>query len=543
MNIFRYCCVLGIALSSCLWGSSLFSLREQSLRATAAERVDFWYELLEYSIPVSSLKNYVKTGEIDRYFASYARRLTPPELARLKTVLTYRVDIKRVVVSRFFYSSLGKRILLLAGEIVKISPELNGFYGLRSALILAASSSEGLTILNVMRQFPTESIHINANALIEQIQAFNQLKKQTTKAVAAVEKQADIEASTESKTDFSRQFDLRNSGTSTWHEKTLSLFDRKRDRVIQVDFYRPQINTSIPVVVISPGLGVDKDNFVYLGQHLASHGFAVAVLNHPGSDLKKFRNFLAGTTSEAIEVKEFIDRPQDVSYLLDALQRLEQTNASQLGNLNLKQVGIIGHSFGAYTALALAGVELNIERLQQDCQSNQNNLNWFNPSLLFQCLALDLPRVTNYQLFDSRIAAIFAMNPIVNSIFGQQSLSQLNLPIAFVAGSEDPIAPALPEQITPFTWLNSPNKYLVLIEKGTHIYRNSETFSMLTNSINFSLARQYIQAMSLAFMKTYLTQENDYHFLSSNYANYISQGSLKLNLINSLTEKELDSLD
>ena len=545
MNIFRNCCLLGIILSSWLWGTDLITLRPwRSLSATAAEQVDFWYELLEYSVPVSSLETYAKTGKIDRSFAAYAQRLTPRELTRLKAVLNYQVDIERVVVFRFFHSSLGKRILRLAGEIIKINPNRNGFYGLRSALVLTANSPEGLTILNVIRQFPTESMHIDGNALIEQIQAFNQLRKQTTSAVATVEQQAEIEANTELKTDFARQLDLRDSGNSTWHKKTLTSFDQKRDRFLEIDFYRPAIDTSIPVVVISPGLGVDKDNFIYLAQHLASHGFAVAVLNHPGSDLQQFENFLAGTTKEVIGVKEFIDRPLDVSYLLDELTKLEQTDSSQLGSLNLKQVGIIGHSFGAYTALALAGVELNPKRLQQDCQSDRINLNGFNPSLLFQCLVLDLPPISDYRLFDKRIAAIFAMNPIASSIFGQQNLSQLDLPVAFVAGSNDPITPALPEQITPFTWLSVPNKYLLLIEKGTHIYKRDEAFSMLTASTDFSLARQYIQAMSLAFMKTYVAKESSYRlFLNSNYAKYIGKNYLKLNLVNSLSKTDLNSSD
>ena len=89
MKIFRYCCVFGIVLSSCLWGSSSFTLRqERSLQATAAEQVDFWYELLEYSIPVSSLKTYAKTGKIDSSFAAYAQRITLQKLTRLKAVST-----------------------------------------------------------------------------------------------------------------------------------------------------------------------------------------------------------------------------------------------------------------------------------------------------------------------------------------------------------------------------------------------------------------------------------------------------------------------
>lgn len=34
-----------------------------------------------------------------------------------------------------------------------------------------------------------------------------------------------------------------------------------RDRFFEADFYRPVVDTSIPVIVISPGLGVDKSNF------------------------------------------------------------------------------------------------------------------------------------------------------------------------------------------------------------------------------------------------------------------------------------------
>lgn len=143
------------------------------------------------------------------------------------------------------------------------------------------------------------------------------------------------------------------------------------------------------------------------------------------------------------------------------------------------------------------------------------------------------------QLSDERIAAVFAMNPIISSIFGQH-LSKLDLPVVFVAGSNDLIAPALLEQIMPFTWLTSPNKYLLLIQQGTHFYKESETFSTLTGSANLSLARQYLKVMSLAFMQTYIANESDYRlFLNSSYASFISQRSMKLNLVNSLTEADL----
>ena len=35
-----------------------------------------------------------------------------------------------------------------------------------------------------------------------------------------------------------------------------------------------------------------------------------------------------------------------------------------------------------------------------------------------------------------------------------------------MASSADTVAPALPEQIRPFTWLTTPNRYLLVLEGG-----------------------------------------------------------------------------
>jgi predicted dienelactone hydrolase len=78
---------------------------------------------------------------------------------------------------------------------------------------------------------------------------------------------------------------------------------------------------------------------------------------------------------------------------------------------------------------------------------------WFNSSLLLQCLAAKLSANKNYQLSDPRIQAVFAMNPMLSSIFGKRELSEVTLPLTFVGGSEDIITPAILEQIKPFNWL------------------------------------------------------------------------------------------
>ncbi len=55
-----------------------------------------------------------------------------------------------------------------------------------------------------------------------------------------------------------------------------------------------------------------------------------------------------------------------------------------------------------------------------------------------------------------------------STIFGRRGMSQIRVPVFLMGGSDDIITPAVPEQIYPFTWLQTPNKYLAIIEKGTH---------------------------------------------------------------------------
>ena len=43
----------------------------KSLSVVAAEKISLRYGLLEFSLPVSSLENYVKTGQSDRYIDVY----------------------------------------------------------------------------------------------------------------------------------------------------------------------------------------------------------------------------------------------------------------------------------------------------------------------------------------------------------------------------------------------------------------------------------------------------------------------------------------
>ncbi len=503
----------------------------------AAQRIYASYAALERSISIDALELYAKEGKVNDDLAAYVKYADPKVMVQLRRVLLARIDIDPVAVSQFFYTPQGEVLLQRVGQIIQTESRQTGVYALRSALVLAAADSEGLTLLNVLRYFPSNSMRIDLKRSLQLADEVETIINRTNQAVVSISQEADITATAGVKVDFSQMPDLRNSGRYKWNKQTLTLNDKTRDRIFVADFYIPVTSRSVPVIVISHGLASDRTTLAYLATHLASHGFAVAVPEHPGSDTERLRNLFAGRANTADEPSEFINRPYDVKYLLDRLQALDNEDSTY--QLNLDQVGVIGQSFGGYTALALAGAPINFPLLEKDCEDRVNAL---NISLLLQCRALELP-VTQYNLRDPRVKAAIAINPLSSSIFGEDSLNKIKIPLMIVSGSNDTVAPALPEQIIPFSWLTTPQKYLVLFEGGTHFSALSEP-SPDTNPLVLpfpiygaypNLVRRYMRALSVAFSGVYVANNSQYQpYLSASYTNAIAQPVAKVKLVQSL---------
>jgi len=507
--------------------------------ALSAERLYITYGPLEFSLPVSELETYAKEGKIEGEFTTYSRYLKPKQLEQLQRLLTTRANLSPVAVSQFLYSPQGEILLQRVGEVIQTKASQPGFYAIRAALIQAAADPQGFTLLNVLKKFPTYGIRINSERGFEIVDQLTTAIRQNQSAIAAVETQSLAEASAQPSVNFSQLPDLRQPGSITWTKQTFTLNDVKRQRVFPVDLYLPELGgKAASLIVISHGLGDNRTTFAYLAKHLASYGFAVAVPEHPGSDSKRVQQLLSGLVREVSPPREFIDRPLDVKYLLDYLA------TSFKGQLNLQQVGVIGQSFGGYTVLALTGAQLNFQQLQADCLNSESSL---NVSLLLQCRALLLPP-SQYQLSDPRVKAAIAINPVDSSLFGQVQLSQIKTPLMIVAGSADTVTPPLPEQLQPFTWLTTANKYLVVMEQGTH-FSTLEESANKTGAVQLpvqvlgpdpTIAFGYIKALSIAFCKTYVANEPSYlPYLSAAYAQEISDYLMPLNLVQSLTPSQL----
>ncbi|MEH1828698.1 MAG: alpha/beta hydrolase [Nostoc sp.] len=512
-------------------------------QALGAERIKFNYGLLEESIPINSLETYARTGKIDDELAVYRQDVGKKQLTQLRQALTTPIPLNEVEVSQFLYTPIGEILLKKLGKVIQTESNLSGFYAIRAALILSAAEPNNFTLLNVLRKFPASAISINLNQSFQIVNALQDLVNQTQNVIALINQQSQEKVSKTPTVNSVPVLDLGKSGSFHFFKQTIRLDDVSRNRIFPADIYLPVAQTPRTIIVISHGLGSDRTSFAYLAEHLASYGFVVAVPEHPGSDSKQLQALLAGTADRVTNPREFIDRPLDIKYLLDELTRLSKSDPTFKGRLNLEQVGVVGQSFGGYTALALAGAKINFEQLKTDCASLEDTL---NISLLLQCLAVNLPHV-KYKLFDARVKAIIAIDPIDSSIFGKASLSQIKIPVMIVSGSYDTIAPALPEQIQPFTWLATPNKYLVVINGGTHFSTIAEspnaTVPVPTQLIGSStaLARRYVKALSVPFFETYVAEQPSYlPSLSADYVNTISQQPLPLSLIKSLASEQLE---
>jgi predicted dienelactone hydrolase len=515
-----------------------------ALPAEAAEHIYFNYGPLRLSIRVDSLEQFAREGTVNQELAFYLEDVSPQQREQFRQALLRRSELDPIQIYRFFKTPMGENILEGIGQLIRTPGGRNGKYPLRGSLFQAATDPEGLTILNFLRKFPTD-IQLDTDEIFSVAEKVERAIDVTAALVKEVSQLSDGEARRDNPVNFATLPDLRVPGSYGVEQQILTLRDESRDRELTVYLYKPQRwrPGKTPVVIMSHGLASRPEDFGRRAAHLASHGYLVALPQHPGSDLARFQETLEGYYRDIFSLDEFINRPLDISFVIDELEKRDRTEFE--GRLNLEEVGVLGHSFGGYTALAVAGAQIDFDNLEKSCDGPD----WDpNLSLLLQCRALELPR-KDYNFRDPRVKAVIAVNPVNSSIFGSQGLSQIPIPVLIVAGSYDPATPAVFEQIRSFPWLSAPNKYLAIAEGQAHVdfSQLDAGASQLLNSLpNLTfpdpvVIDNYANAMSLSFFEVYIADNSEYlSYLQSSYAAYLSrEETFKLYLVDSSSATEI----
>jgi len=495
----------------------------------AAERVTLQLGPFQQSVEIADLEEWAQTGQLPPSLKPYRSLLTP----QVQQVLNRRLQLDPNLAEKFINDLLlskdGTRLLDQIGAVLPDS----SLDQLKAALFLAARQANGLSVLSFLRAYPEETVTINASSAIAIVLQMNLPYLQSQVVNPILEQELTV-ADTPT---FTAEFDPTVTGYQYVRERTLRLRDRDRDRSIPVDVYWVG-NTSGPLVVLSHGFGSDRKFLTYLARHLASNGLTVVAIEHPGSNFSWLSGVsLRSSIGEVLPASEFIDRPKDVSFVLDRLARINQGYGSLRGKLNTDQVTVIGHSLGGYTALALAGGELNLEELREFCQKRSPLER--SPADWFQCAATDL-QDNNVQLRDRRVVQVMALNAVTGHLFGSTGLEGVEVPTLLLTGTDDAITPSLEHQLRAFDQLSG-SKYLMVAMGGTHLsvtdrssLNDAVTSSTLVRELTDKEAeplRRLFRGVSLAFIKQLTPEAQRYKpFLTPAYAQSLSTPSLSLRL-------------
>ncbi|GAX34876.1 alpha/beta hydrolase [Nodularia sp. NIES-3585] len=501
----------------------------------AAETVVLRFGLFAETISVSELQKAVDTGKFPRGLEVYTGGISEEQRNFLLGLLRVRVPVDIVTLSRLLNTQIGTTILSNLSEAL-VRKDQAGVQALRAAFVLGATEPQGLSILNFIAAYPSQRLEINL------LKAFQVAASLNTSFWRTQEFMLSIAPELDSRTpQISIPFDPSQAGTSQVQVLNLNWNDQKRGRDIPVDIYSSNATTAEkPVIIFTHGLGSVRHELRYLANHLASHGYVVAALEHPGSN-ETNTNLAAQGKTRLLEPQEFLERPRDISFVLDELEKLNETaNHPLQGKLATNNAMVLGYSFGGSTALAIAGGELQLERLKQRCQGNLAILS-FGETI--QCIAQELPE-NSYQLRDDRIKQAIALNPTTSLMFGETGLTKVQVPTLVFASSADKTTPALTEQIVGFNQISVP-KWLVGVIGGTHLsVKDPSTTLDQVGKPDTAFAggevvgeqaadiRQLLKSITLA-MAAQLTPEADQYavFLTSDYAQLVSTSNFPFRLV------------
>lgn len=262
-----------------------------------------------------------------------------------------------------------------------------------------------------------------------------------------------------------------------WH-------DAKRDRDVPVKIYFPKNLTSpVPIIVFSHGLGGSREGYEFLGRHWAGCGFVSVHLQHAGSDSAVWKNAepsermksLRGATTN---LGNTLNRPRDVSFAIDQLAKLNTDEKSPLhGRLDLSRIGVAGHSYGGFTAMAIAGQAFGPRRSRE--------------------------------LANPRVKAVIQMSaPVPRGENGADAAySAITTPVFHMTGTKDdsPIGDTTADQRRiPFDHMTSADTCLLIFKDGDHMVFAGAPRAVPGTRENDAKFQRAICASSTAWWDAYL---------------------------------------
>lgn len=205
-----------------------------------------------------------------------------------------------------------------------------------------------------------------------------------------------------------------------------------------------------PVVAFSHGNGGIRFQSFFLAEHLASHGFVVVAPDHAGTTLLDYRPDAAAASA--------VTRPRDVADAADLVAELEGVV------VDARTYAVVGHSFGAWTALAVGGAVLDAPAFEARCAAADPPA----ACRYFRGQTFDLEAAAAYARPDPRARVVVGLAPGAWYAFGAAGEGLADVRHALlVGGTLDDELPFDPETTGAYAALGAP-KALAAVEGAGH---------------------------------------------------------------------------
>lgn len=259
--------------------------------------------------------------------------------------------------------------------------------------------------------------------------------------------------------------------------------DAARNREIPLRVYFPSAKTSAPVILFSHGLGGSRENNPYLGQHWSARGYVVVFCQHVGSDESVWKDAAPlqrlAAMKKAANLQNVLLRLKDIPAIIDQLEKWNAEQASPLfGRLDLKHLGMSGHSFGAVTTQGVSGQK---------------------------------PARGEFSFTDERIKAAIAMSPSTPKGGGepQKIFGEVKIPWLLMTGTKDVALIGdtdLESRLAVFPALPPGSKYQLVLDGAEHEAFGDRSLPSSQKARNPNHHR-VILATSTAFWDAYLRDD------------------------------------
>jgi len=258
------------------------------------------------------------------------------------------------------------------------------------------------------------------------------------------------------------------------------------DRSVPYKIYYPVDHglDKIPVILWSHGFGGNRDGASFISRFLAGQGYIIVHITHIGTDSSLWEGKKGHPWDILKEVKisreTTLNRMYDVPFVLDELEGWSTENPDIGQYMDMSNIGMSGHSFGAMTTQVMAGMKF--------------------PNMNKELISLCEERISSGILY-SPVPIDHLSDAPPEELYGS-----IDIPLFHMTGSEDdsPIEGYdYKHRLIIKEHAGNPKQYLQVLDGGDHMVYNG-TRGKLANNPKREEHEKLILEGVFAFWQAYL---------------------------------------